>query len=65
MEGPHWEYGPAMAQEVLDSVYARAVAMGADAFVKMEFASVESPATATTPQVPGIRITGYAIKRHP
>jgi len=58
-----WEYGPVGAQEALDSVYARSVAMGADAFVRTEFQPVELPATPTTPRLPGIQITGYAIKR--
>lgn len=61
--GKEWTTIPVALQTVLDTVYARAVAMGADGFVKMEFRSVTAPATLEHPSIPGIEITGVAIKR--
>ena len=61
--GTQWTTVPVPLQTVVDTVYARAVAMGADAFVKMEFHSVTTPATPEHPAIPGIEITGVAIKR--
>jgi hypothetical protein len=63
MVGKEWVVAPVPLQAVVDTVYARAAAMGADAFVKMEIHSVTGPATAGHPSIPGIEITGVAIKR--
>ena len=63
MFGSEWITTPVPLQTVVDTVYARAVSMGADAFVKFEFHSVTLPATADHPAIPGIEITGVAIKR--
>lgn len=66
-----WELIPVSTADVLDSVYSRSLALGADALVRMEVRAVESPGTekdwriAGTPphSVPGIQVSGWAIKR--
>lgn len=60
---PHWEFGHVSTQEALDSMYARAVSLGADALVKMEIRSVEQPAQPGRPAIPGVEVSGFAIRR--
>lgn len=67
-----WVVGQVHAQEVLDSAYARAVGLGANALVKMEIRSVALSGAnpsgwhlsrAELPDLPGIQVSGFAIKR--
>ncbi len=61
--GTVWVTTPVSLQTVLDTVYARAVAMGADGFVKMEFHSISAPTTPEHPTIPGLEVSGVAIRR--
>ncbi len=64
--GPgYWQFQPVEAQEVFDTLYARAAAMGANAVVRMEIRSVERAAEAPRPATPGVEVRGYAIRRRP
>lgn len=59
-----WLFTPVRAQDVIDTVYARAVKFGADGFVRMTFRpvvrQVEGPGA---PAVPGLEVSGFAIRR--
>ena len=58
-----WEFSEVRAQDVLDSVYAIATRLGADALVKMEMTSVTRARAGQRPETPGLSVTGLAIKR--
>lgn len=64
--GPgYWQFDPVDAQEVFDTMYARAAAMGANAVMRLEIRSVERPADPPRPATPGVEIRGFAIRRRP
>jgi hypothetical protein len=59
-EAGMWAYEGVPIQETVDSAYAVAVRLGANALVKMEMRAVERTGT---PPVPGVEISGWAIRR--
>ena len=59
-----WMLTPVRAQDVVDTVYTRAVSLGADAFVRMTFRPVvREPVSPGQPALPGLEISGFAIRR--
>lgn len=67
-----WHLIPVRTTDVIDSAYARATGIGADALVRMDIRVVESAgddpewrlAKSPPRSVPGIQVSGWAIKRH-
>lgn len=60
---PTWRFGEVRLERVLDSMYARATAMKADALVK--FTATTTTRRDQTAEVPGIMVSGFAIHRLP
>lgn len=56
-----WQFDPVPVAEVLDSMYARATALHADALTKFTLRTVTRPGPGT--DVPGIEVSGFAIRR--
>lgn len=61
--GGHWEVDSIPLQEAIDSMYARATRMGADAIMELRMDAVIAPPTAATPALPGLHVSGFAIRR--
>ncbi len=63
-ETASWTLIPVRAQDVLDTIYTRAVVLGADGFVRMTFRPiVRQPAGTGQPELPGLEVSGFAIRR--
>jgi len=58
-----WEFDPIPVRDVLDSVYARAMAMGGDALMRFRLENVVAPAAVRLPATPGLEVSGFAIRR--
>lgn len=63
-ETARWEFDPIPVRDVVDSAYARASAIGADALMRFHLENVMAPATAKLPPTPGLEVSGFAIHRH-
>ena len=59
-----WKYDPIPVPALMDTVYARATAMGANAIMRFHVENSLAPATLDHPLLPGITVTGFAIRRH-
>ena len=59
-----WRYDPIPFPALMDTVYARATAMGANAIMRFHIENTVAPATLDHPLLPGITVTGFAIRRH-
>ena len=61
-DGSDWTFAHVSGQGLLDSAYAVARKLGADAFVEMTFKPVFRRASLQT-EIPGLELSGFAIRR--
>ncbi len=63
-ETASWDFDPISVRDVVDSIYARATAIGADALMRFHLENVMGPpAAARLPATPGLEVSGFAIRR--
>ena len=60
---PRWSYRPIDPKEVLDSLYNLSKKLGANAVVSLSITSVSEYRKGFTNKIPGVRVSGFAIKR--
>ena len=60
---PSWVYSSVQPKEVLDSLYNVSKMYGADAVIDLEITSVSAYRTGFINPIPGIKASGFAIKR--
>lgn len=58
-----WRFKELRVQDVLEETHKRATGMGADAVVRFNVRAVTRPSGVALVDVPGIEVTGFAIKR--
>lgn len=61
--GTLWTYNPVKTEEVLDSLFNISKTMGANSVINLEIVSVSEFRSGFNKPVPGIKASGFAIKR--